>query len=234
MSGARNVRWRVAWSRCLRGGFTLIEISIVTVIFLVIAGGLFTAFLTGRTSFFTADAYIQVQQEGRRAFDTMVRELREARLNNPGGTSVQLGTDAVQLNFQIARGYAIEASCQSPDTICWGSEEVTGEWVHYAIIENTTDDIVQLQRCRSAAGSETTTSAWIAGSCRVLANHVRVVDGTPNFELVDDPLPGGDTKVDRVVIKLQIGYDHPMLPGGSLDTAMLTSTIEMRNKRDEE
>src|SRR3989338_2492892 len=59
-------------------GFTLVELIVVSALLMIVGGGLLTTFMTGQTSYLSADAYAQVQQEARRAFDNVVRELREA------------------------------------------------------------------------------------------------------------------------------------------------------------
>ena len=86
-----------------RKGFTLTEILIVAALLLILGVGLLTVFLNGQTSYLSADAYVQVQQESRKAFDNAVQELRSAG-------NVSLSADAKQLHFQIARGYNTEAA----------------------------------------------------------------------------------------------------------------------------
>lgn len=195
-----------------RKGFTLVEVVVVAVIFVVLSGGLLTTYLAGRTSYASADAFIQVQQESRRAFDTMVRELREA------GNVAEDGAD--RLNFQIARGYNLDAVV-CPNAICWGSDFANNEWVHYAVI--TVDNVPQLIRFTSGGQGTATPAACAAPTCRVLANYY--------FDDPADPDPLFDfNAVDQsVTIKLQIRYSNTVLPTGSMSSPTLTSRVTLRN-----
>lgn len=135
-----------------RGGFTLFELLVVIVIFGGIMAALMVAFLISESSYHTADSYVQVQQEARRAFDTMVKELREAGWGtvaaNPGtggnctfaalisavtvsNTCVAAGGNAGnQIDFQIALGYDLDVAVPGPPpcpdaAVCWGAQDPT-------------------------------------------------------------------------------------------------------------
>ena len=98
-----------------RSGFTFVELLVICLLFLGVAAGLLTVFLSQRTSSLSGDAYVQVQEEARKAFDRAVQDLRQAG-------NVAVSADAKQLHFQTARGYNTEAVCQNPPAICWGSD----------------------------------------------------------------------------------------------------------------
>ena len=206
-------------------GFTLVELIIVSALLMIVGGGLFTTFITGQTSYLSADAYVQVQQEARRAFDNMVRELREAGAQTGQNITVADGLAAnSQLNFQIARGYNSEPACQAPKPvgICWGSDNATGEWVHYALVSTdgnlaTTNDN-QIIRCVDATPSPSIiATTGCSGGRRVLANHVQSLSF--NYS------PG--TKV--ITVSLRVQYSSPLLPSGSQATPLLTSQVKLRN-----
>ena len=124
------VAWRV---RSGRRAFTLLEMLIVLTIFGVLMAALLVSFLISRSSFFSADSYIQVQQEARRALDTMVRELREAgwnttTLNTCSPQTVGICATTLQLEFQIALGYNLNATYPAcpVDAVCWGALDQNG------------------------------------------------------------------------------------------------------------
>ena len=112
-------------------GFTLVELTVVSALLLILGGGLLTTLLTGQTSYLSADAYIQVQEEARKAFDNMVRELREA-----GGPLVSVSPNppagpGTQLDFQVALGYDLDGGAGAvagcPDAaVCWGATDPNG------------------------------------------------------------------------------------------------------------
>ncbi len=192
-------------------GFTLVEILIVSLLLMILGGGLLTAFLTGQTSYLSADAYIQVQQEARRGFDNMVREIREA--GNVSTTGTQ------QLNFQIARGYNNEVGCQSPASICWGSENALGQWVHYTVIGAAGNQ--QLIRCTNT--NQSGAIAALTAGCRVLANNVKdsSTDAVNAFTW--------SAVNSTVIINLEVERRSNMVAGGGQTTGVLTSRVRLRN-----
>ena len=66
----------------------------------LVIGALLVTFLSGQSSYLSMDASIQVQEETRRAFDTMVRELREA-----GQVLSCVSPSCQTLDFKLALGY---------------------------------------------------------------------------------------------------------------------------------
>lgn len=197
-------------------GFTLTELIIVAALFLILGAGLLTTFLTGQTSYLSADAYIQVQQEARKAFDNMVRELREA--GAAPGFSVQVvnpGNPGRRLDFQIALGYASGA-------ITWGSEAGATQWIHYVI--TSAGEGARLVRCVTAGPNDALTEPYTG--CRVLANYV---DGSTSTFAWD--------ATNRVVTPtIEVRYRNPRLPGGTSaatggfqTTGQLTSRVRLRN-----
>lgn len=202
-------------------GFTLIEICIVALIFVVLSAGLITTFLTGRTSYMAADAYVQVQQESRRAFDTMIRELRESGAK-PG--NLVTVTNGNQLNFQIALGYNLTA--QQPacpvDAVCWGSERDywTG-WVHYGVIGvGNNRQLVRYTDTNAAGGPPAACTP--ANNCRVLANYY--TDPPTGTLFSYNPGPP-----KTVTVTLQIQYANAILPTGSMSSPALSSKVTLRN-----
>jgi type II secretory pathway pseudopilin PulG len=198
-------------------GFTLVELLVVVILFVLISGALLTSFLIGRTSYFSADTNALVQQESRRAFDNMVRELRES--GNVSETIVGTVDGTTQLNFQIALGYN-QAGC--PNAICWGNDDGVGanNYVHYSII-GASGNTRQLIRCNNTdpAGAITVLGA----GCRVLANYVRHINGTTP-DAFDWSL-GNKT----VKINLEIEYANPLIPEGAQNTGNLTTVVKLRN-----
>ena len=196
-------------------GFTLVEVMIVAVLFLIISGALLTMFLTGRTSYLSSDAYVLVQQEARRGFDVMVRELREAQITTGPPVACNQANWSNQLNFQVALSYD-----SVNGNIDWGADGVEGQWAHYAVVPGPAN-IQQLVRCvNNDAGG-----AIVSGAgCRVLANYVRPpVGGVNGATFCYD-------SGERVVgLRLQIQYANPALPTGSHSTPLMTSRVKLRN-----
>jgi len=201
-----------------RRGFTLVEFLVVTTLMLVIGGGLLTSFLVGRTSYLSADAYIIVQQEARKAYNNMVRELRESATitcdTNPSFTGDCTNS---RLNFQLVTGYIAGSG------VTLGSETVPNGWVHYALIGTVPDQ--QLIRWRDTVPGGGTPSSCSAPDCRVLANNVKSVTFAVD-DTDDDPTP---LDADVVTVNVEVEYESSMLPGGSMTTGGLSSSVKLRN-----
>ena len=199
-------------SRAIQG-FTLVEAVVVVGLLLLIVGGLVTVLLTGQASYLSADAYVQVQQEARRAMDSVVRELRESGTVSCGTAAVTASCTGTQLNFQIARSYTAGA-------IVWGSDNADNEYVHYAVVA-AADGTSHLIRYRDAAAGGAPPGTCTPPTCRVLANYVN--PATTAFSW--DAAAANRT----VTITLEIEYQNARLPGRSQTTGPLTSRVRLRN-----
>ena len=182
-------------------GFTLIELLIVVTVMSVIMGALFVSMIIGRSSYVSSDAYVQVQQEARRALDTMGRELRAAR------DPITVG--AGQVTFQVALGYDLVGCVK--DDVCWGAQDATGanqpNWnIRYSV--NNSRQLVR-DLLNGAAVQST----------RVLANEVNAAT------FIYTPA----TKV--VTMTLDVVRNSNQLPGGQMaaSPAPLAGRVTLRN-----
>jgi Tfp pilus assembly protein PilW len=186
-------------------GFTVVEVLVVALFLVIIGGGFLTSYLTGQSSYLSADASIQVQQEARRAFDNMVKELREAKLlSDPAGGG--------QLDFQIALGYNTPVACGG---ICWGAKDQngvsqTGWAICYKVVASGTTNQLQRQILNGVNGA-------VQGTPRVLANYVN--SDTTSFS----------ASSGVVTINFESRYAKSTLPGGFQSTGVLTSQVKLRN-----
>ncbi|MBI1992394.1 MAG: prepilin-type N-terminal cleavage/methylation domain-containing protein [Candidatus Omnitrophica bacterium] len=181
-------------------GMTLLEVLVTLLILSVIVGAVFTSRILTQRLYLTTEAYVHVQQEARSAFDTMVRELRQARAST-------LAAGAA-CTFQVALGYALPAPCPA-NGICWGARDEAGAtqsgWkLRYQLAG------AQLVRDILNAADQPQPGR------RVLANDVSLL----SFSDV-----GG-----TVTIQLQVRETSAQLPGGSMSTpGTLTTRVRLRN-----
>lgn len=196
-------------------GFTLMEVMVVLVIFSVVLGVLLLSFLVSKNTYISSDAYVQIQQEARRAFDSAVKELHQAgQVNN----SVAIAAPGVQrLDFQIVRDYDVVACGGN----CWGTDDAAlpGGWVHY-VLDTADAQNARLMRCVTANRLDPM-PANFAG-CRVLANHLNPALASTAFTY---------NHANRIVtITLQPVIISAHLAGGSLTTASpLMTRVRLRN-----
>lgn len=224
---------------CLRSrlGFTLVELMIVGVLLVILGGAFVTTFLSGQTSYFAADANIQIQQEARRAFDFMTHELRQSgttggtvlscNLNTTDGCSTPPGgTPTTQINFQIAKAYTAGA-------ITWGSDRSNpGDYIHYKLLAvGGTSTEYKLIRFLSGtindSGPATVAACTAAVPCRILANYISLGSGTTQSGF----LLSGTGPSPVVTIQLQLQYRSPLRPTQTMgsSTAPLVAQVELRN-----
>ena len=176
---------------------------------MLVGGALLVTLLNGQSSYLSMDASIQVQEETRRAFDTMVRELHEA-----GGTVLPC-SNCQTLDFQVALGYNSPSDCSG---VCWGASDASNNpqvgWNVVYTIEPPGTQGAQLIR-RAKNGTTTVTT-------RILAN---LVDGTTtnsNFNF--------DSTGRIITVKLQTKTPTgSLMPGGPRSSGVLTSQVKLRN-----
>ena len=172
-------------------GFTLVELLVVVVIFGGIMGALLISFLTGQSTYFSADAYIQVQQEARRGLDTMIREMRETRATAgqqryycvpTADCSVASNTIVFQVPTDVdGDGDVIDGT----GAVEWGAGVEGGVnllgCIRYTLGPGP-NGTQQIQRSRFAnavvAGGQLTSCNTATGTMRVLANTVTVLTFT--------------------------------------------------------
>ena len=201
-----------------RVGFTLVEILLVLALFSGLLAALMASLLVSRTSYVSADAFVQVQQEARRAFDAMVKELREAGNVNNNQTTL---LPVQQLDFQVARGYNLPPPCPA-GAVCWGTDDPafpTG-WAHY-VLDAATLPAPRLMRCVTAGRPDPMPANFVG--CRVLANHVSAALANSSFTY--------DHGNRIVTVRLQATLTSQQLPGGSVSTtpAPLMTQVRLRN-----
>ncbi|MBI3088408.1 MAG: type II secretion system protein [Candidatus Omnitrophica bacterium] len=161
---------RALGARHRSAGFTLIEVMIVLTILLGVFGAVLISFLVGRRSHVAGDAYVQVQQEARRAVDEMIKELR-------GSTTDRLflvGTDTVV--FQVPNDNDDDGSVTTGGALEWGAPGVADGCIQYAFTGGQIQRTLlagpfdsEAQTCGDAAAGE---PVWTVG------NHVEDVTFT--------------------------------------------------------
>ena len=185
-------------------GFTLVEMIVVSVLFLFVIAGLMMTFLTGQTSYVASDAYIQVQQEARRAFDSIVQEARGA------GGAITPATG--QLDFQTALGYNLGLAGCTANQVCWGAKD-----------QNNTDQPGWRLRYRV---SGTQLVREIVNGAGVVEAGTRVLANTVNSTGTSFAWNAGER---IVTVTLQCRYQNPRLPGGEQTIGPLTARVRLRN-----
>ena len=197
-------------------GFTFVEVLAVTAVLGGLVGTLLLMLLMGRTSYDSAEASIQVQQEARRALDAVGRELREAgQVNN----NVSIGEPGVQqLDFQVSRGYD-SAGCGG---VCWGTNEpgLPDGWLHY-VVDAADARNIRMMRCATAGRLDAMPAGW--AGCRVVANALSGAVADTAFTY--------DDAARLVTLRVQARLVSTRLAGGSAaaSPAPLVSRVSLRN-----
>lgn len=199
-------------------GLTLTEMLFVITILVVLVGVLLVSLLVSRLSYLSAEAYVQVQEQARRAFNAVVQELHQAgHVNN----DVAIAEPGVQrLDFQIVRapGYDL-AACGGN---CWGTDTpaLPSGWIHY-VLDPTDPQNPRLMRCVTANRLDPM-PAGFAG-CRVLAIYVNPSLAATSFTY--------DQGNRIVTVRIQNSISSLQLPGGSMGTTPvpLITRVRLRN-----
>jgi prepilin-type N-terminal cleavage/methylation domain-containing protein len=83
-----------------RAGFTLIELMVVMLIFSIISAAIFAVLAMGRQSWQIGTTRVEVQQEARKAMDSMLRDLRGASSIDPGTFVAGVSDDIIRFTLQ--------------------------------------------------------------------------------------------------------------------------------------
>ena len=187
----------------LNDGFTFMEVLVVSALLSVVLGVIMLTVLTGQRSYTSTEAFVQVQEEARRALDMMTQELH-------GGVPGTIGLGTNQITFQYVLGYNLTAPCPLND-ICPGALDAQkvkqfGWSVRYRLVGT------QLRR-------EILDPAQVPQlGTRVLANHVsQVTFANPSSQVI--------------TIQLVVQRISGQLAGGSMamNPAPLMTTVNLRN-----
>lgn len=95
---------------------TLTELMVVLAIFTVITGAIFLTLAAGKTSWYSGNAQIDVQQEARRGIDRMVKELRQSASTTIIGVPAN-GISYNTITFRMSQGWD-----NVTNTIIWGNQ----------------------------------------------------------------------------------------------------------------
>jgi type II secretory pathway pseudopilin PulG len=201
-------------------GFSLTEAMVVVVLVLMIGGGFLVMLMSQQRASSMADNSVQLQQEARRALDTITGDLREA---NPAaitcgpGAAACGGANDTRLNFQVARSYDAGTG-----TRIWGGDATDTWFLHYAIISPTPTTVQLIRYNTNAAGGATVGSCTPTppGRCRVLANNVNAVQ-------VDF---AWDAAAGVVTVALATRMQSSAIPGGQQSSGVVRSRIRLRNQ----
>lgn len=151
-------------------GLSLFELIVVAAIFAAMTAALLISFVVGRRSHVVGDAYVQVQQEARRAVDAMIKELRQtnsSRMFLSGGSTVV---------FQIPHDNDGDGSVATGGTLEWGAPDVDSGCLQYTL-SGTQIERTQLAGPLNVAGA--TCGSQAAGTtARVLGNDVNALTFT--------------------------------------------------------
>ena len=75
-------------------GFTVVEMLIYTIVFLIVMGGMYSLFITNSKSYTSQENKMTMNQDFRAAIDLMVREIRMAGYNPTNAVGIGFQTDA--------------------------------------------------------------------------------------------------------------------------------------------
>ena len=109
-----------------RKGFTLIELLVAMAITGIVAGAIFTAFLSQQKSYLIQDQVADMQQNLRAAMDIMVREIRMAGYD-PTGSSGATILGANSSNINITMDIDGDGNCSSTETITYSLYDAYGD-----------------------------------------------------------------------------------------------------------
>ena len=234
-------------------GFSLAELIIVAFLTVLVGGALIVVMISGPISLRSSDAYVLVQEEARKALNTMLQELRQAGPSTTGADqNIQVNPGAVppnsRLDFQMAIGYDTancgvgacgNAGLVSGNSICsgvcWGDASdptgpKKGNWVHFVLLPSPVvlpTPTNQFIRCVTTGSG--TRNDVIDGTDKCTAGFQVLANNVGNVQFI---LVSAVQKLWRIT--LQVTYANAALPNGSMSltppgVTPLTAEVRLRN-----
>ena len=176
-------------------GFTIIEMMVVLAIFGIITAAIFMTMASGRASWQTNEAAVQVQENVRQGLRTIGQELRESgRVTTTSHVVIGGSNDSIWFQVPIDHDMSTAEFDLNSGSIDWGAEAVVGQAIRYdlqgdQLIRQVVDDLAN--------------DAGDVGDLKVLANHIssvsfeQVSDGSGNITGVDVALTAQETSLSR-------------------------------------
>lgn len=119
----------------MKKGFTLIEVLIVGGLISLILGAILSMFLTGQASWTSVQTKTTVQDETRKAIQTIYRELRESNYNpDPAHSHLFIENNGQQVTFQVPVLVGNTVSLDGAGDIRWGCQATAGHFLRYAVV----------------------------------------------------------------------------------------------------
>ncbi len=109
-----------------QSGFSLLEVMIVTVILIIVLGGIFEVLLSGLNTYNESSIMTEVHTHARRIIDSVANEIQGAGLSTIYPIPPESGTGTSTISFQTATGYSAGA-IQWSDVITISFEYEAGE-----------------------------------------------------------------------------------------------------------
>ena len=180
-----------------RRGFTLMEMMVVLAIFAIVIGAIFMTMTSGRISWQTDEAAVQVQEDLRKGLRIIGQELRESgRVQAVTHVLINGANNVIVFQIPIDANAATPEFDLSSGQILWGAEGTVGYALRY-------------QRSGSQLTRELVNSFSLAaptvGTARVLANHITSVTFT------QVPAVGSITGVDITLAAQQMSLARHLI-----------------------
>ena len=169
-------------------GFTLVELLVAMAISGIVAGAIFTAFLSQQKSYLVQEQVAEMQQNIRAAMDIMVREIRMAGYD-PTGFSGATILGANSSNINITMDIDGDGNCSSTETITYSLYDAYGD----------SDNDIGRQ-----VGSSSSTKRAVAENIEEIEFYYTLADGTN----ATAPATADYTKIRSVQIAILARAEH--------------------------
>lgn len=157
-------------------GFSLIELMVVMVIFILVMGSVLGLLSVGQVSWQSGSSKITVTQELRRGMESMVKELSQAEIST---LSLSDGGTSNSISFKTAQ------DLNGDGTISFSSGELEG-------LRATDPSIVYSLTYSASLGFNQLTKT-VDGSSSVLANYLTALQFTRSSNIVEISISGQKT-----------------------------------------
>lgn len=218
-------------------GFTLVELMVVVVIFLIIIAAIYGVLSMGRQSWHTGNTQVEMQQETRKAMDRMVKEIRESGYFTDNSTvpptvypKVSITGGGTIITFQVpvddeSDGIVDDDVLDATGNIEWGAVDDAGIDRLGWSIQYLLGGLNNRQLLRRIFNNYPAGAGVQVGTDVILANNIRSDNPPPNA------LNFGDPAGNLTIISIEVTAQKDAVPGRTMQST-LYSQVTLRNLRD--
>lgn len=209
-------------------GFSMVELLVVIGICGLMLSGIFTTFMTGQSTWYTADSAIELRENLRVSSEKMTRELRESGFNSAGTIQVAVvdggganSTDLLRFSMPVLCNSATALLDTNGNVAYWGAPLTWGCTSSSCMDANDSCATVEYKYVQYEITSSNELVRKVLSPALVVARQDTIASNVTNMQIT--------TSADQNVITIQLTAQK-LSPMRKLITLTKSLDVYLRNR----